>query len=60
MNTYNIIINNEVIEAVEEQGRCKETIAYVLMDRVYALTSQFKQVVDVRIAQTGEAYYYNV
>lgn len=60
MNTYNIIVNNEVIETIEEQGRCKDTIAYILMDRVYALTMQLKQAVDVRIAQTGEAYYYNV
>ncbi|WP_440110223.1 hypothetical protein [Paenibacillus sp. QZ-Y1] len=60
MNTYNIIVNNEVVEAVEEQGRCKDTIAHILMDRVYSLTMQLKQAVDVRIEQTGEAYYYNV
>jgi|GEM_PF-5436843 len=60
MNSYNIIVNNEVIETVEEQGRCKDTIAYILIDRVYTLSAQFKQAVDVRIAHTGEAYYYNV
>ncbi|PYE51583.1 hypothetical protein HUB98_06095 [Paenibacillus barcinonensis] len=60
MNTYNIIVNNEVIETVEEQGRCKNTIAHILMDRVYSLTMDLKQAVDVRIAQTGEAYYYSV
>ncbi|WP_339304468.1 hypothetical protein NST33_18270 [Paenibacillus sp. FSL L8-0435] len=60
MNTYNIIVNNEVIETVEERGRCKNTIAHILMDRVYSLTMDLKQAVDVRIAQTGEAYYYSV
>lgn len=60
MNTYNIIVNNEVIDTVEEQGRCKNTIAHILMDRVYSLTMELKQAVDVRIAQTGEAYYYSV
>ncbi|RPK31818.1 hypothetical protein [Paenibacillus xylanexedens] len=60
MNTYNIIVNNEVIDTVEEHGRCKDTIAHILMDRVYSLTMEFKQAVDVRIAQTGEAYYYSV
>ncbi|WP_145401557.1 hypothetical protein [Paenibacillus xylanexedens] len=60
MNIYNIIVNNEVVDTVEEQGRCKDTIAHILMDRVYSLTMELKQIVDVRIAQTGEAYYYSV
>ncbi|PZT57442.1 hypothetical protein [Paenibacillus silvae] len=60
MNTYNIIVNNEVVDTVEEQGRCKDTIAHILMDRVYSLTMELKQIVDVRIAKTGEAYYYSV
>jgi hypothetical protein len=61
VDTYNIIVNNEVVDSIEGQGRCKDTISYLIMDRVYALSKQFKQaVVNVTIKETGEDYYYSV
>lgn len=60
MNTYNLIADGVVLESIEEQGRCKNTMAYVLMDRVYALTSQLKQHIDVIVKETGKEHYYNV
>ncbi|WP_339193956.1 hypothetical protein MKY95_19345 [Paenibacillus sp. FSL P4-0176] len=60
MNTYNLIANGTVIETIEEQGRCQNTMAYVLMDRVYALTSQLKEHINVIVSETGKEHYYNV
>ncbi|MGV2887145.1 hypothetical protein [Paenibacillus taichungensis] len=60
MSTYNLIADGAVIETIEEQGRCKDTMAYVLMDRVYTLTSQMKQHINVIIKETGKEHYYNV
>lgn len=60
MNTYNLIVDGKVIESIEEKGRCKDTMAYVLMDRVYALTAQLKQQINVIVKETGKEHYYNV
>ncbi|MFE6075715.1 hypothetical protein ACFVQB_14680 [Paenibacillus sp. NPDC057886] len=60
MNTYNLIANGEVVETIKEEGRCKDTMAYVLMDRVYSLTSQLKEQINVIVQETGREHYYNV
>ncbi|PIH59127.1 hypothetical protein [Paenibacillus sp. LK1] len=60
MNTYNLIANGEVVDSIKEEGRCKDTMAYVLMDRVYALTSQLRQHINVVVQETGKEHYYNV
>ncbi|WP_181429841.1 hypothetical protein [Paenibacillus illinoisensis] len=57
------MVNQEVVESIEGQGRCKDTIAFILMDRVFKLTKRFKDTdanVNVIIKETGEDYYYSV
>lgn len=56
MNTYDIIVNNEVVETIEQQGRSNGAMSYIIIDRVYQLTSRYKAFVEVFNRATGCMY----
>ncbi|MBX4152285.1 hypothetical protein [Paenibacillus lautus] len=56
MNTYDIIVNNEVVETLEQQGRSNGAMSYIIMDRVYQLTAATKAFVEVFNRSTGAVY----
>ncbi|MGM1044830.1 MAG: hypothetical protein ACQEXX_01650 [Bacillota bacterium] len=56
MNTYDIMLNNEVVETIEQQGRSNGVMSYIIMDRVYQLTSTYKAFVEVFNRSTGSVY----
>lgn len=58
MDTYDIVVNDQVVESIDQHGRCKETMSFIIMDRVYKLTSEFKAYVEVYSRRTGSVYRY--
>ncbi|OZB98065.1 hypothetical protein [Paenibacillus sp. XY044] len=58
MDTYDIVVNKQVVESIPQQGRCREAMSFIIMDRVYKLTSEFKTYVEVYSRKTGGVYRY--
>lgn len=58
MDTYDIVINNKVVESIPQEGRSRETMSFIIMDRVYKLTAEFKSYVEVYSRKTGSVYRY--
>lgn len=56
MNTYEIVVNNEVVERIEQHGRSNGAMSYIIMDRVYQLTTASKAFVEVFNRTTGCVY----
>ncbi|WP_431785833.1 hypothetical protein [Paenibacillus lactis] len=56
MNKYDIIVNNQVVETIEQQGRSNGAMSYIIMDRVYYLSSKYKAFVEVFNRSTGCVY----
>lgn len=56
MNTYDILVDNQVIETIEQQGRSSGAMGYIIMDRVYHLTTVYKAFVEVFNRTTGCVY----
>lgn len=56
MNAYDIIVNNKVVETLEQHGRSNGAMSYIIMDRVYQLTSNYKTFVEVFNRSTGCIY----
>lgn len=57
MNIYYLIVNSEIVEVIEQQGRSDNAMIYILMDRVYQLTRVTKSRVDVFNKIRGCHYY---
>lgn len=58
MDTYDIKVGDEVVESINQDGRCHRTMCFIVMDRVFALTKHLKADVDVYIRSTGEPCRY--
>ncbi|SEN48231.1 hypothetical protein SAMN04487895_101666 [Paenibacillus sophorae] len=58
MNTYDVIVNSEVVESIEQGGRSTMAMCYILMDRVYEWTHKAKSYVEVYNRRTGGLYRY--
>ncbi|MNH75596.1 hypothetical protein D3C73_278400 [compost metagenome] len=56
MNTFDIIINDKVVETIDQQGRSDNAMIYILMDRVYQLTKATKSLVEVHNRTRGCMY----
>lgn len=65
METYNIVVNNVLVEVIEQQKRSKEVMSDIILDRVYTLrleaykAKQPKPNVEV-YTRSGEAHVYEV
>jgi len=57
MREWNFIINNEVVETIDQQGRTKEAFYWIVLDKVYSLTQQYGASVGV-YSRSGAEYSY--
>ncbi|MNK43712.1 hypothetical protein D3C87_624270 [compost metagenome] len=58
MDTYMIVAGNKVVEEIEQCGRSKGVMSYIIMDRVYEWVMNKKQDVEVYSSRTGEVFSY--
>lgn len=60
-NTYEVVMGNEVMETIQQQGRCEHTMSFIIMESVYSLVSKFKvsgNDIEVYNRTTGQVHRY--
>lgn len=57
MREWNFIVNNQVVDTIDQQGRTKEAFYWIVLDKVYELTQQYRASVGV-YSRSGDEYNY--
>jgi hypothetical protein len=57
MKEWEFIVDNKVVDTIDQQGRTKEALYWIILDKVYSLTQQYGASVDV-YSRSGAEYSY--